>query len=239
MADNNDNDEKENDKEMTPEQRLEWLRDHGIEVTTPEERRAAQVAQALHEADAVQEEEEISYVLVPADKTSPLKELSFRPATSGAATVAAGDQLMEHLKPAFRGGGSQVDLSLLQQSPGAQTLLGAATGDGDTATVSDATLKAVADEANVETFVLVHALPANQYTSVQIYLDEIGMLKRLPLNARATDYAKAAGFDPPPQFYGDVFIGRIKKKPVLKNESFVLGPDTSMDSAVVVKIRGN
>lgn len=36
------------------------------------------------------------------------------------------------------------------------------------------------------------------------------MLKRLPLNKRASDYALRAGFNPPPQFYGDVFMGRVK-----------------------------
>lgn len=56
------------------------------------------------------------------------------------------------------------------------------------------------------------------------------MLKRLALNQRASEYASHCGFNPPPQFYGDVFLGRIKQKPKLCNVSFVLGPDTSMDA---------
>jgi CS domain len=56
------------------------------------------------------------------------------------------------------------------------------------------------------------------------------MLKRLPLNKRASDYALQAGFNPPPQFYGDVFIGRTQQKPKLKNVPFVLGYDTAMDA---------
>jgi len=58
----------------------------------------------------------------------------------------------------------------------------------------------------------------------------VGMLKRLPLNKRASDYAAQAGFNPPPQFYGDVFMGRIQQKPALKNLSFCLGPDTAPDA---------
>ena len=34
------------------------------------------------------------------------------------------------------------------------------------------------------------------------------MLKRLPLNTRASRLAGRAGYEPPPTFYGDVFVGR-------------------------------
>jgi hypothetical protein len=56
------------------------------------------------------------------------------------------------------------------------------------------------------------------------------MLKRLPLNKRASDFAARAGFNPPPQFYGDVYLGRIQQNPALKNLSFILGPDTAPDA---------
>ena len=56
------------------------------------------------------------------------------------------------------------------------------------------------------------------------------MLKRLPLNKRASDFAARAGFHPPPQFYGDVYLGRIQHKPKLQNRSFILGPDTAPDA---------
>jgi hypothetical protein len=55
------------------------------------------------------------------------------------------------------------------------------------------------------------------------------MLKRLSLNKRAANYALAAGFNPPPSFYGDVFLGRVKHKPTITNLSFSL-PDTSIDA---------
>jgi CS domain len=58
----------------------------------------------------------------------------------------------------------------------------------------------------------------------------VGMLKRLPLNKRASDFASRAGFHPPPQFYGDVYLGRVQQKPALKNLSFILGPDTAPDA---------
>jgi hypothetical protein len=56
------------------------------------------------------------------------------------------------------------------------------------------------------------------------------MLKRLPINKRASDYAYQAGYNPPPTFYGDVFIGRIQTLPKYSNKSFVLGYDTAPDA---------
>jgi hypothetical protein len=179
------------------------------------------VAAVMREAGDVTDQDEISYVLVPADNSKPLQELYFRPPPG-----ANGDLLVDHLKPAFRGKSSQVDLSLLQQQS-TQTLLGS--GDGPTQ-VSDDSLQKVAAEANVETFSLCQAQPKNKFTSIHIYLDEIGLLKRLPLNGRASAYATNAGFNPAPQFYGDVFIGRVQKKPFVKNLSFLLGPDTAFDA---------
>jgi CS domain len=132
-----------------------------------------------------------------------------------------------------------VDLSLLQQS--ATTTLATAGGnnnDNNTSVSQDA-LRQVAMQGSVETFSLVHAVPSNNFTAVNIYLDEAGMLKRLPLNTRATDwFAKRAGYqDPPPQFFGNVVLGRVVQRksietgrPMVVNESFVLGRDTALDA---------
>jgi hypothetical protein len=207
------------DKDMTLEERLAWLRDRGIQVTTPEERKVSQMANVMRQADTVSNAE-VSYVLIPADTSKPLQELNFRPDT------LPGDRLVEHLKPAFAREAQSVDIGLLQQQA-TQTL---AASPDTPSTVSDATLRQVASEANVETFHLVHASATNQYTDVVIYLDEVGMLKRLSLNTRASKYAYLAGFNPAPQFYGDIFIGRLQRKPTLRHKSFVLGIDTAPDA---------
>jgi len=222
---------------MSPEERLAWLRERGVLVETPEERRAGQVANALREAEnlAAHEKTQVSFVLVPADTSQPLKEMVAQCPTSW----KEGDFLLEYLKPSFAGSADSVDLSLLQQTQTA-TLAGTSAP-----AVSDAALRQVAKEANVEVFSLVHPTESNQYTGINIYLDEIGLLKRLPLNTRATDFAKRAGYEPPPQFYGDVFLGRVRKlpssggaaagKPIQQHQSFVLGPDTDMNGAPWLK----
>jgi hypothetical protein len=63
-------------------------------------------------------------------------------------------------------------------------------------------------------------------------LHTAGMLKRLPLNLRAADYAVRAGFSPPPTFYGNVYLGRVHRSAgaVTRNASFRLGEDTALDA---------
>lgn len=185
------------DSSMTPEERLAWLREHGVQVTTAEERKSSQLRQVLSSSD------EFFYVCVPCDASQPLQELTAPAATTG------GDVLVEHLQPKFASG--TADLSLLQQP---QMI-----ASGETPTVSDQALQQVAAQASVEVFTLVHPSPANNFTAVHLYLDEVGLLKRKPLNARASDLARRCGFEPPPQFYGDVYLGRLRQH---RNLSFFL-----------------
>jgi hypothetical protein len=74
------------------------------------------------------------------------------------------------------------------------------------------TLIDAADDGAVETFALVRPAKSNNHTGVYIYLDEVGMLKGLPPNRRASGIAKTCGFDDA-QFFGDVFIGRTQVDP--------------------------
>jgi hypothetical protein len=89
-------------------------------------------------------------------------------------------------------------------------------------------MNAVAARGSVETFPLVHPADTNDFTGVYIYLDEMGLLKKLPTNSRATSMAVACGYSnsPSPKFYGDVFIGRVQTKPRFTNVDFVAGKDT-------------
>ena len=117
----------------------------------------------------------------------------------------AGDLMPDHLKPLFGViNKASIDLTLFHEQA-SQHL----SSEGAPTTISDATMRKLAEEGQVETFCLVKPVPSNKHTSINIYLDEVGMLKRLPLNSRASELAAKAGFNPPPDFYGDVFIGRV------------------------------
>eukprot|EP00560_Eucampia_antarctica_P000455 CAMPEP_0197832964 /NCGR_PEP_ID=MMETSP1437-20131217/17132_1 /TAXON_ID=49252 ORGANISM="Eucampia antarctica, Strain CCMP1452" /NCGR_SAMPLE_ID=MMETSP1437 /ASSEMBLY_ACC=CAM_ASM_001096 /LENGTH=326 /DNA_ID=CAMNT_0043436657 /DNA_START=21 /DNA_END=998 /DNA_ORIENTATION=- len=210
------------DEDMTPDQRVDWLRERGVFVETSEERKNGQPEHAVKEKNNADDiSEDVTFVHVPQNESKPLQQLSFRCCRN----KHHGDKLIEHLKPYFGSDHKAVDVELLQNQ--AQKNFGSA----DALTqVSIGSLQAVAEQGNVESFTLVHPVPSNKFTAVNIYLDEVGLLKRLPINKRAGDFARKAGFNPPPVFYGDVFIGRMMTKPTIKNECFNLGIDTSPDA---------
>ena len=92
--------------------------------------------------------------------------------------------------------------------------------------ISAASMNKVAAAGSVETFPLVHPSSTNGNNGGYIYLDEVGMLKKLPNNTRATAIASECGYHPPPNFYGDVFVGRVCTKPSMRNVDFEVGKDT-------------
>lgn len=159
-----------------------------------------------------EEYENLTFVHVPHDQSLPMKELSMKVPKNRNNTASGsgsfnpdGDLLINELKPFFKALSKKVDMSLFQDQ--ATKTLGSS-ADGNDVQVSQEALTAVAEQGQVETFCLVHPMPSNKFQSVNIYLDEVGMLKRLPLNKRAADFAFRAGFNPAPKFYGDIFLGR-------------------------------
>ena len=142
----------------------------------------------------------ITYVLVPSDTTKPLEEFIFHPKhyqkkknnnttnetlTTTTTTImnygSGQDLLLEHLKPAFASSGDSgkgsIDIDLLKKHS-TSTTLSSSLGNNNTndsilpSTVSDETLRKVAAEANIEIFTLAKPTPSNDFTSVNIYLDE-------------------------------------------------------------------
>jgi len=227
----------EKEVEMTPEERLTYLRDRGVMVETAEERRIKEIRNIMKEPDDMDVNdtdimekqtqkanyEEVSFVHIPTDESIPMKELKFK-VNQNDVQNNKGDLLLEYLKPFFSAMSKTVDLSLLKDQATQQF------GTEGAPAISQDALKKVAQQGQVESFTLVHPIPSNKFTGVNLYLDEVGMLKRLPRNKRGSDIALQAGFAPAPQFYGDLFIGRIKTKPTIKNINFNIGQDTSPDT---------
>lgn len=147
--------------------------------------------------------ENISFVHIPNDDSLPMKELTMNVPKDRS---GSGDLLINELKPYFKALSKKVDMSLFQDQ-GTKTF--GSSSDGNDLQVSQDALQKVAEQGQVETFCLVQPRPSNKFQSVNVYLDEVGMLKRLPLNKRVADIALRAGFYPPPKFYGDVFLGRV------------------------------
>ncbi|OEU11452.1 hypothetical protein FRACYDRAFT_276823 [Fragilariopsis cylindrus CCMP1102] len=146
----------------------------------------------------------------------------------------SGDLITTFVKPYFADRRS-VDANILQQtatkhfsSGGTIQGVGGTDGGGiDMSKISPSAMNAVAAEGSVETFPLVHPAETNEYTGVYIYLDEVGMLKKLPSNKRASQIGGSCGYNPPPIFYGDIFVGRTQTKPKMINVDFEAGIDTA------------
>ena len=164
------------------------------------------------------EKEGVSFVYIPHDESKPLATLSLPAAFTA---THPGDALPEYIQPFFADS-KVIDGPLLQEQTA--KLKGshhpALKGGVDPDSISAAALQSVTSQGSVETFCLVHPADTNNYEGVYLFLDEVGLLKRLPSNPRATRMAVQCGYHPPPNFYGDVFVGRVQTKPRTKNVNF-------------------
>jgi hypothetical protein len=231
--------EKNNGSElMSHQDRCEWLRERGVIIETVEDRRRLMQKQQPEPNSNATAVEKILFVRVPWDMSQPLEQCEMDMAESSFSNASVSvdplsDMLAQNVfssssKVAAAAAAAAVDLELL---PSRNTTLLSSTGG---ITVSDESLRTVANRGCCETFRLVPPMSSNSYNAIYAYLDEVGMLKRLPLNKRASDFAYHAGFNPPPKFYGDIYLGRVHYSPDQlrkKNVNFYLGPDTDISSS--------
>ena len=197
------------DAEETPEQRLQWLRDRGIVVETPEDR----VRQADLEASMARLRPGdpgtrcFRFVRIPADSSMPLSEeeavvheesseAAKNSRKSGRADTGV-DHLNSLLKPRFASG--TVDSSALRSVAAANHLTNEASA-GVLEKLSAASV--AAGGGAVEVFRIANG--------INLYLDAVGALKKLPENARASRLASMCGFGDVP-FFGNMFIGRLEE----------------------------
>ncbi|KAL3937392.1 MAG: hypothetical protein SGBAC_007503 [Bacillariaceae sp.] len=222
---------------MTPREREQWLRERGVEIESPEtatnESSSIMVSSNILDQMAgigLEEDSNVSFVCVPQDVSKDIFGLRL-PASLVAkesAGVHGGDLIPKYIKPYFAADRQSVDAALLQEQATKHFAGGNLSGLVES-NISAASMNAAAAMGSVETFPLVHPADTNGYHGVYIYLDEVGMLKKLPNNNRATQIAATCGFYPPPNFYGDIFIGRVCSKPTLQNVSFDV-QDTNRES---------
>jgi len=197
------------------EQKTQWLRDRGVEIETVEERREKEAMKEHLDNREVDPSSGFTYVRIPALSTTALSVV-----TAPLVPRGGGDRLPDMLKNSFADG-KEADTKLVTKQ--LETLKTTNTGLNqkmDLNNIDANSVKSVMAEGSTETFPLVRAAPSNKHLSVNIYLDEAGMLKKLPLNVRATELARSCGYSPPPTFYGDVAVGRVSSIPMLRNVSF-------------------
>eukprot|EP00985_Skeletonema_marinoi_P031569 scaffold37727_cov103-Skeletonema_marinoi.AAC.2 len=244
-----------NDDGMTPTEREQWLRDHGVQIESSADRRKAESAlsgtdrplsvieqvQRLSISDAAAGGENgVKFVYLPHDTSKKIQTVCL-PSRLVEALGPAGDIIPTYVKSFFADGRS-IDEKIFKDQAAKQNLLGgdmekfaanakkeklATVSEGEPAatakeeekktTLSSSSLMNATAGGSTETFPLVRPSKTNKNEGVYIYLDEVGMLKHLPLNTRASQLAQQCGYHPAPNFYGDVFVGRVSSKPMLHN----------------------
>ena len=187
---------------QTTAEKESWLRARGVEIESPEDRRKAAELKAklAHPLDHVEGvTRRVKYVKIPCDATLPFEQLE-----AILAHDAHGDILPDVLAPRFAGGGT-IDSTAAREQAVRQ--LGAKGLE-----LSQSALENATKQGSAETFALVRPSATNGHRGVYLYLDEVGLLKSLPPNARADELAKACGFDGV-RFYGDMFVGAVQSEP--------------------------
>merc|ERR1711959_196578 len=190
--------QREAEVERSPEEAaesLQWLREHGVEVESVEDREAAAELAMLEKMLTIDTPgtRAFAYVCIPADEALPLAIMS---AVVYSDERGIGDQLKKHLGPVFTKG--CVDAEALKHS----NLLNLTKQAGDESLLDRVTPDVLARMAGeAEVFRLSD--------TVQMYLDEIGSLKRLPHNQRAADLAARCGYGRGVAFCGDMYVGRF------------------------------
>jgi len=182
------------EEDLTPDERLAWLRARGVIVEQPTDRKKYSPP-----ADG----RTFSFVRVPVDEGLNCEERS--------GPQAGGDALPALLGPEFAGG--DVPDSALEAHA-------AASGQA----ISLPALRAVLARGGAESFRLAVPTEANGGEGVYAYLDEASALKGLPRNERATLLAHRCGFPETCVLCGDIYIGRQKwrKGGLVKNIDFTL-----------------
>ena len=146
------------------EEKEAWLRAHGVEIETPEERRqkaeeAARLQKLQEQASDGDDDSgngitrRFKYVRIPADETEPFEQLE-----AIVAVDAAGDILPDILQPRFKGGGNIDERKAREQ---AVRQLGAKGMD-----LSADALANAAGAGSTETFALVRPSSTNGHRGV-------------------------------------------------------------------------
>ena len=75
------------------------------------------------------------------------------------------------------------------------------------ANVDDSVMDMLVSREAVEIVSLLPSRPDNKFVGVNMYCDDRGLPKRLPVNMRASGITRTCG--KPTQVYGDAFFGRV------------------------------
>ena len=187
---------------LSPDQRLAYLRERGVEVETSEDRQQKKEVVPLRGAG------EFVYLKLPHTPTESVSRLH--------GPVSKGDSLLTLLKPVF------ADKTLMDKRAVERETtdrLSKMLSQHSVEAPSFDTLHALAsEEGHVEAYPLARDSSSGRHVS--LYIDGIGALRERPRNARAEQLCAACGLHGL-QIRGDAYVGRTQAGPQgLRNVDF-------------------
>ena len=185
--------------DMTPEERLDYLQERGIEVDLKDKDRKAGGNSAGEEGPP------FNYVYIPLQEKEPVVMLQ---APSGEHR----DMLKGLLAPHFADD-KMMDETVVKRESLARLkgmMVGGGLGKSGLVAPSAATLSSLAAGGACEAYPLCMGRPENDFCDVRLYIDEVGALRGRGRNARAEALAAAAGLTGL-SIHGDAFVGRLKR----------------------------
>tara|TARA_B110001452_G_scaffold190169_2_gene160364 strand:+ start:272 stop:1285 length:1014 start_codon:yes stop_codon:yes gene_type:complete len=189
----------DDDDSRTTEERIAYLRSHGVEVDLAEERGAKKPAVPAPGAPS------FTFVHIPADVHSPI--------TSHEGIRAGNADLLPSLLAPCFASDEAMDPAVVMRETHARIksmMLGGGTGADALRAPSAQEIQKQATGGACEAYPLAPASEENGWRAVRLYLDEVGALRSRPRNRRAEDLAAAAGLSDL-SFHGDVYVGRCER----------------------------
>jgi len=207
---------------------LQFLRSHGVEVETVEDRERKKTAGAtVAEGEGIP----FTYVCIPAESAASVTT------HAGDYVIGGGDALPSILAPRFADDEGSLDEDVVaRETAGALKGMFVGAGQGQSlASPSVDAIKRVARGGACEAWPLARPNAANDEKGVMLYIDEIGALRSRPRNPRAEALAASCGLHGV-SIHGDVYVGRLARAPTggPRNVDFglsELAPDSSWVSA--------
>ena len=186
-------------EDLTPEQRLAYLRERGVVIETHEDR--ANKAKQAVAAVPLRKGHEFCYLKIPHDSREPVARLH--------SNVADGDALLHVLKPVFADT-AVLDKKTVERETAER--LSQMMAQQPLQAPSLETMQKLGNEGGAEAYPLARGDAENGYRAVSLYIDEIGTLRARTRNARAEKLCAAAGLTGL-SIHGDAYVGRLQIGP--------------------------
>lgn len=207
----------------TQEERVAYLRSHGVEIDLVHDksgpnrppRKETALSRVPDKSTPEADQKYFQYVRIPTNTKSAISE------ERALRDYREGDSLKDWLGPRFAND-AEISADVAEREMRGQ--LDAMVASGQVTAPSTSTLQQVARQSSgTEAYPLAQANETNGFEAVKLYIDEVGALRERPRNARAERIAAETAGLHGLRIHGDAYVGRTMQTPHgIENLDFVL-----------------